>query len=397
MPLNIPPELKKITQFIRRAEELDRDKSSPESRVVAYYCRQHAVSQGIPLATSALGKKCLGEILNTLETEKKAMSVFTKGESKLICRKFADKIFDNADYADRFGNADKNTAKSFYAAATFYEILQQFYPPSRDDDDDETEKSPDQVEEDRKRVYCKWKATEILKAIKEGRKPTPGGYGEYDPSGDESEGAMKDTGMAAGPAPGTGGGGGERRSSDGSSKDWGVSGSVGDGEGVPPASAPPITVGAGPYDSSPVRFISGGHDSDGEGTEVGLLGPPPAYPGDADANGEGTADVEYRPPLAPPAFQLPKAPTPASPPSTSSSKKLSGGIGGGMFKGFGRKSSNASNNSSDGAIGSGSQKVSKEALADAVELTQFALAALKGKNVELGATRLREALDALGR
>lgn len=38
--LKIPPELKKCTQFIRRAEELDKDKSRPESRLVAYYCRQ---------------------------------------------------------------------------------------------------------------------------------------------------------------------------------------------------------------------------------------------------------------------------------------------------------------------------------------------------------------------
>ena len=42
--LEIPPELKKCTQFIRRAEELDKDKSRPESRLVAFYCRQVSLS-----------------------------------------------------------------------------------------------------------------------------------------------------------------------------------------------------------------------------------------------------------------------------------------------------------------------------------------------------------------
>ena len=40
MALSIPAELKRITQFVRRAEELDGDRSRAESRLVAYYCRQ---------------------------------------------------------------------------------------------------------------------------------------------------------------------------------------------------------------------------------------------------------------------------------------------------------------------------------------------------------------------
>jgi hypothetical protein len=41
-------------------------------------------------------------------------------------------------------------------------------------------------------------------------------------------------------------------------------------------------------------------------------------------------------------------------------------------------------------------KVSKEKIADAIELTNFALSALKSKDVEVGAKRLKEALAALG-
>lgn len=46
----------------------------------------------------------------------------------------------------------------------FFDVLQQFGAT-----DEET---------DRRRIYCKWKASQILKAVKEGRTPTPGGAGE---------------------------------------------------------------------------------------------------------------------------------------------------------------------------------------------------------------------------
>ena len=46
----------------------------------------------------------------------------------------------------------------------FFDVLRQFG-------------SPDE-EMDRRRIYCKWKASQILKAIKEGKTPTPGGAGE---------------------------------------------------------------------------------------------------------------------------------------------------------------------------------------------------------------------------
>jgi len=53
----------------------------------------------------------------------------------------------------------------FRFAAVFLEILEQF-------------EDPEAEEHKQKRLYAKWKATEILKAIKEGRDIVPGGYGE---------------------------------------------------------------------------------------------------------------------------------------------------------------------------------------------------------------------------
>ncbi|CBN79059.1 conserved unknown protein [Ectocarpus siliculosus] len=48
---------------------------------------------------------------------------------------------------------------------------------------------------DRRRIYCKWKASQILKALKEGKIPTPGGAGEDVVTG------MPSSNDAAAPAP----------------------------------------------------------------------------------------------------------------------------------------------------------------------------------------------------
>lgn len=181
MPLKIPPDLKKITQYIRRAEELDRDQT-PETRIVAYYCRQHAVQSSIPIATTPAARECLGQILGDLEKEKKKMSNFTKEESYQVCRGFAFKIFDKADSIDRAGQSNKGTAKTFYAAASFLDILSQFHS----NDANGEEKSDEIVEEEKKSFYAKWKSTDILKAIREGREVKPGGFGE-DPEGGGTE------------------------------------------------------------------------------------------------------------------------------------------------------------------------------------------------------------------
>ncbi|KAK6919287.1 Vta1/callose synthase, N-terminal [Dillenia turbinata] len=65
----------------------------------------------------------------------------------------------------------RNTAKTFYAASIFYEILNQF-----------GELHPDL---EQKRKYAAWKAADIRKALKEGRKPVPG-----PPGGDDDDQAI---------------------------------------------------------------------------------------------------------------------------------------------------------------------------------------------------------------
>jgi vacuolar protein sorting-associated protein VTA1 len=399
----VPPSLKKIKVFLTRAEELDRDKSNPESRVVAYNVRQYAVLTGIPLAGSdSNAKACLGELLNVLEKEKDAMSVFSKEEHWKICRKVADRVFDVADKEDRMGGgggAYKGIAKSFYAAGTFYEILQQFYPNKEEGDnninEDDYGKTKEQIdEEEKRRLYCKWKATDILNAIKEGRTPTPGGFQKESESGD----------------------------GDITSPDKGINFSIKQMEEESSSSSLRASLPPAPSMPSSNFF----NDCESNTSNDVLLQPPPSYDGfELNLNGDvapvvgdvnegdeesgmddicnipsrttpptttNTMFVNDMPPpsyasagsnntslsiLPPPVTTRPlPPPIPASQPTSS---KNSMGVISSLFN----KSSPSS---------SSSTKLSKEKMADAIELTMFALAALQKGDSELGRERLEQTL-----
>mmetsp|Transcript_9167 Transcript_9167/g.15179 ORF Transcript_9167/g.15179 Transcript_9167/m.15179 type:complete len:370 (+) Transcript_9167:169-1278(+) len=162
----IPASLKLITSAVRRSEELEKD-SNNESKVVAYYCRYFAVSKGSNLCSSppsAAENAFLAGEIDKLEKMKPELGDMDQDKGASICRSYANSVFEKADDEDRQGVADKATAKMFYAAGTFFDILEQF---------DEI----DQITTE-KRKYAKWKATDILGAIKSGQKPTPGGFGE---------------------------------------------------------------------------------------------------------------------------------------------------------------------------------------------------------------------------
>lgn len=106
----------------------------------------------------------LTSLMQELETMKKTLPPFTQEEGKTLLTEFANSVFNRADEEDIAGLANKGTARTFYAAANFYDALAQF---------GETDNESLQ-----KKKYAKWKAAEILKAIKDGRDPTPGGFGE---------------------------------------------------------------------------------------------------------------------------------------------------------------------------------------------------------------------------
>jgi vacuolar protein sorting-associated protein VTA1 len=404
---SLPPSLKKINVFLKRAEELDRDKSNPESRVAAYNCRQYAVLQGIPLAKKNAttddngnnsANKALGQLLDTLETEKHAMSVFSKNEHWKICRKVADRVFDKADSEDRAGVANKGTARSFYAAGTFYEILQQFHneeivnkmnndiDPVVDNDVDEDEASVMEhiEEENQRRIYCKWKATDILNAIKEGRSPTPGGYQQQKQENDEIDENDDDYGRNSNVV------------EDGV-KDEGIEGNV---VPLPPPSVPssdlfelPDHKSNTPQEPPPPPPY--------DGIEPSLSGQPTTT--ETSSTVEKNAHEEMfipQPPssLPPPhSFSQPPPPPPQNDDpsrnnnvSSSNNNNDGGSSGKGMFSSIFHNNNNNNNNSSNN--NNSKKKLSKEEMGDVIELTKFALAALQNGDGELGRERLEQAL-----
>lgn len=106
----IPLVFKPLTPYIRRAEELDRDETRVESRLIAYYCRQYAMERGIELRgddSSDEATTFLLTLMDNLEKEKASMPEFSKEEGKQICQSFAEEIFQKADDEDRAGASTK--------------------------------------------------------------------------------------------------------------------------------------------------------------------------------------------------------------------------------------------------------------------------------------------------
>ncbi|XP_039171801.1 protein HOMOLOG OF MAMMALIAN LYST-INTERACTING PROTEIN 5 isoform X1 [Eucalyptus grandis] len=153
---------KALLPYLQRADELQ--KHEP---VVAYYCRLYAMDRGLRIPQGERTKTTnalLNSLIKQLEKDKKSLTLGP--EDSLHLEGFALNVFGKADKQDRAGRADLNTAKTFYAASIFFEILNQF--------------GPLQPDLEQKQKYAAWKAADIRKALKEGRKPVPG-----PPSGDE--------------------------------------------------------------------------------------------------------------------------------------------------------------------------------------------------------------------
>uniref|UniRef100_A0A7N0VMZ1 Uncharacterized protein n=1 Tax=Kalanchoe fedtschenkoi TaxID=63787 RepID=A0A7N0VMZ1_KALFE len=147
---------KLLLPYLQRADELQ--KHEP---LVAYYCRLYAMERGLkipPAERTNTTKALLVSLMKQLEKDKK--SVTLGPDDSLYLEGFASNVFAKADKQDRAGRADLNTAKTFYAASIFFEILNQFgeLPPDLE----------------QKQKYAAWKAVDIRKALKEGRKPEPG-------------------------------------------------------------------------------------------------------------------------------------------------------------------------------------------------------------------------------
>jgi vacuolar protein sorting-associated protein VTA1 len=122
----VPEAFKALTSTIRRAEELEKS-SVREDRIVAYYCRFYCATKASKITKTPNNDemKFISEQLTKLEQSKPSLSL-SSDEGPRICREYALTIFNKADDVDRAGLSDKGIAKLFYAAGTFFDILEQF-------------------------------------------------------------------------------------------------------------------------------------------------------------------------------------------------------------------------------------------------------------------------------
>ena len=151
-------ECKPVLPYLQRAQEME--KHDP---VVAYYCRLYALELGMKLPSRGEELRGLiGAVMKQLEADKAAGRGpgGSREEDQLHVEGFAQQIFAKADKVDRAGCATVNTARSFYAAAIFFEVLGVFGAVD------------EEVQHMQK--YAAWKAADIQKAIREGRKPAVG-------------------------------------------------------------------------------------------------------------------------------------------------------------------------------------------------------------------------------
>ncbi|KAF9902908.1 hypothetical protein EC991_004380 [Linnemannia zychae] len=156
---NVPEALKSITPFLQRAAQLQE-----REPVVSYYSNYYAAKLAIQKASKDNScRPFIVELLDVLEKQRKDMGDNEAITSELVgyahVENFAIKIFSKADDEDRAGQGSQKTAKNFVAAANFLELLKVF-----GDIDSEVEE---------KIKYAKWRAADIVKAIRDGRQPAP--------------------------------------------------------------------------------------------------------------------------------------------------------------------------------------------------------------------------------
>ncbi|KAI0045200.1 DUF605-domain-containing protein [Auriscalpium vulgare] len=174
----IPADLKPLTTFLQRAEE-----TKTQDPIISYWCAYHAAQVGITLkAQGPTNRAFLGALLTSLENIRAALgpqdAIDVESASSAYVENYALRVFTSADNEDRRGAASRMTVKKFVAAAAFLEVLKVF-----------EDKAPWEMHEDKVR-YSKWRAADIAKAIREGRKPMP-------PAGAEPVTASTDDLLAA--------------------------------------------------------------------------------------------------------------------------------------------------------------------------------------------------------
>ena len=175
---NLPEELNSIKPFLVRSEEM---KSA--NPVVSYYCYRYAAQLAMEIRKQNQANQeitsYLGNMLSVMEVKKK--EIVDVQDPKEHYEKFITMLFISADNDDRKTGSTKKTAQKFLILSYFIEAFNVFEDLSEDWEE--------------KRIYCKWKTADILKAMKNGQQPLPGGPNERNGSEEVKSNPAVDAGF----------------------------------------------------------------------------------------------------------------------------------------------------------------------------------------------------------
>eukprot|EP00803_Ostreobium_quekettii_P008779 evm.model.scf_2097.3 EVM.evm.TU.scf_2097.3 scf_2097:20497-25081(-) len=123
------------------------------------HCVVELCGQGIRIEERAPeADQLLGKVLTHLEKDKPFINLDQEADAE-YCEKFALGVFRNAERKDRAGQATRDTAKAYYAASIFLEIVKQFGELTE--------------ELEQYRRYAIFRATEIKKSLDRGEDAAP--------------------------------------------------------------------------------------------------------------------------------------------------------------------------------------------------------------------------------
>ncbi|KAG5926203.1 hypothetical protein E4U42_003543 [Claviceps africana] len=158
-PLPPPLKIPDVSRFIHRANQLRGIKPA-----IAYWCEYHAVNQIVTKSLHTADDDCFAftkslierlEATKTERAEDDAVVDNTAGQAYV--EQFAQETFSRAERAMRANKVTRQTADTFDAAATFFDLTHEWGTP--------------EAEVLQKIKFAKWNAARILKAIREGRDP----------------------------------------------------------------------------------------------------------------------------------------------------------------------------------------------------------------------------------
>jgi vacuolar protein sorting-associated protein VTA1 len=151
----IPPSLKPIEAFIKRAVEFD-----PVNPTIGYHCRVYALQQGIEVRDKSdpNAQKYIKALLQQCESQRAVLSPNVAQHHDDVLA-FTMGMFQRCVTAYRTGNADRGLAVDFVKTSQLIEVTTYFKPLS------------EELQLMKKR--CKGWAAMIVRDVREGRKPMP--------------------------------------------------------------------------------------------------------------------------------------------------------------------------------------------------------------------------------